>query len=186
MDSMPPATTTSDSPSCTAWAARATAFRPEPQTLLMVRAATLGSQPPLRAAWRAGFWPRPACTTLPMMASSICLPSSPARRVASAMALAPSSVAEKPARPPWNLPTGVRTALRITGVSMMAPTSLATTGPQLLQFDVTPVTPLLLVSAAVLLGQRDDAMWCRKKYAQARVPVLPNSGCGYCSSALGP
>jgi len=51
--------------SCTACAASATAFSPEPHTLLMVIAATRGAQPPLRAAWRAGFWPRPACTTLP-------------------------------------------------------------------------------------------------------------------------
>src|SRR5215470_8243617 len=55
MDSMPPATTISDSPSCTACAASATALRPEPQTLLMVMAATRGWQPPLSAAWRAGF-----------------------------------------------------------------------------------------------------------------------------------
>src|SRR5277367_582070 len=43
MDSIPPATTISDSPSCTACAARATAFSPEPQTLLMVIAATFRS-----------------------------------------------------------------------------------------------------------------------------------------------
>src|SRR3989304_5604498 len=36
MLSMPPATTISASPRATAWAARATAFKPEPHTLLMV------------------------------------------------------------------------------------------------------------------------------------------------------
>src|SRR6267143_202090 len=116
---MPPATTISDSPRVTACAARATALRPEPQTLLMVMAATRGAQPPLRAAWRAGFWPRPAWTTLPRMASSICLASRPARRMASATILPPSSGADKPARPPWNLPMGVRTAERITGLSVL-------------------------------------------------------------------
>src|SRR6184192_3818937 len=50
IDSMPPATTISDSPSSTACAASATAFRPEPQTLLMVIAATRGWQPPFGAA----------------------------------------------------------------------------------------------------------------------------------------
>src|SRR5215469_207908 len=118
MDSMPPATTTSDSPSCTACAARATALRPEPQTLLIVSAATRGSQPPLSAAWRAGFWPSPAWTTLPRIASSTCLGSIPARRMDSTTTLAPSSGAEKVERPPWNLPMGVRTAERMTGVSM--------------------------------------------------------------------
>src|SRR5260221_703290 len=50
MDSIPPATTISLSPSCTACAASATAFSPEPQTLLIVIAATRGSQPPFNAA----------------------------------------------------------------------------------------------------------------------------------------
>src|SRR5216684_2392208 len=94
MDSMPPATTISDSPSCTACAASATAFNPEPQTLFIVIAATRASQPPLSAACRAGFCPSPACTTLPRMASSICLASRPERRIASATALPPSSGAE--------------------------------------------------------------------------------------------
>ena len=34
-----------------------TAFRPEPQTLLMVIAGTMSGRPALIAAWRAGFWP---------------------------------------------------------------------------------------------------------------------------------
>ena len=36
-----------------------TAFRPEPQTLLIVSAATWSGSPPLSAACRAGFWPAP-------------------------------------------------------------------------------------------------------------------------------
>src|SRR6266704_2532234 len=39
--------------------------------------------------------------------------------MASATILPPSSGAENPARPPWNLPMGVRTAERMTGVSVV-------------------------------------------------------------------
>src|SRR5258708_37395617 len=78
MDSMPPATTVSDSPSCTACAASATAFRPEPQTLLMVMAAPRGWQPPFSDAWREGFCPRPDCTPWAQLASDTCLGSRPA------------------------------------------------------------------------------------------------------------
>src|SRR5262249_27551829 len=120
MDSIPPATTISDSPVSTACAANATAFNPDPHTLLIVIAATRGSQPPFSAAWRAGFCPSPACTTLPRIASSICFGSMPARRAASATTLPPSSGAENPARPPWNFPMGVRTADKITQVSISA------------------------------------------------------------------
>ena len=74
---------------------QSTAFRPEPQTLLMVMAATRGSRPPRSAAWRAGFWPSPAWTTLPMMTSSTCFGSTPARRTDSATTFAPSSGAER-------------------------------------------------------------------------------------------
>src|SRR6516165_2883152 len=117
MDSMPPATTISSSPNCTAWAASPTAFSPEPHTLLMVIAATRAPQPPFNAACLAGFCPSPAWTTFPRIASSICCGSRPARRIASATTLPPSSGALNSASPPWNLPIGVRTADRITGVS---------------------------------------------------------------------
>src|SRR5208282_706186 len=121
MDSMPPATTISDSPVITACAARATAFSPEPHTLLMVIAATSGGSPPPSAACRAGACPSPAETTLPMMHSSTCFASLSARRTASATTFAPSCVAEHDDSPPWNLPTGVRTALKMTAESMAAP-----------------------------------------------------------------
>ena len=55
IDSMPPATATSMSPVAMPWAASITAFSPEPQTLLMVSAATRSCRPPLSAAWRAGI-----------------------------------------------------------------------------------------------------------------------------------
>src|SRR6187399_1928843 len=111
---MPPATATVTSPVATACAASITAFRPEPQTLLMVMAATRGSRPPRSAAWRAGAWPSPALTTFPMMHSSTAAGSMAARRTASATTRAPRSVAENPLRAPRNLPVGVRTALTMT------------------------------------------------------------------------
>src|ERR1039458_9199200 len=59
IDSMPPATTMELFPVCTACAARATAFNPEPQTLLIVMAPVAGDKPPKIAACRAGFCPSP-------------------------------------------------------------------------------------------------------------------------------
>ncbi len=97
---MPPATAISISSSRMPCAARATAFSPEPQTLLMVMAATRGFSPPRSAAWRAGFWPNPACTTLPIITSSTVSGWMPARCTASATTRAPSSVAENDERAP--------------------------------------------------------------------------------------
>src|SRR4051812_33050044 len=114
IDSIPPATATSMSPVAMPCAANITAFSPEPQTLLIVKAATVSGSPPFRAAWRAGFCPSPALTTLPMMHSSTSAGSIPARRTASAMTSAPSCGAEKLLRDPRNLPVGVRTADTIT------------------------------------------------------------------------
>src|SRR5580765_6284680 len=111
---MPPATATSMSPTRIPWSASITAFKPDPQTLLMVSAATCSGSPPRRAAWRAGFWPSPAGTTLPMMHSSTMSASMPARRTASATTSAPSCGAVKVLSAPRNLPVGVRTALTMT------------------------------------------------------------------------
>ena len=70
IDSMPPATAISMSPVAMPCAASITALSPEPQTLLIVNAATCSPSPPFSAACRAGFWPLPAWITLPMMHSS--------------------------------------------------------------------------------------------------------------------
>src|SRR5579871_290830 len=118
IDSMPPATITSPLPVWIACAASPTAFRPDPQTLLIVMAATLSGNPPRSAACRAGFCPRPAETTFPMTTSSICAGSTPARDTASRTEMAPSCGAVRGDKTPWNLPIGVRTADRITGVSI--------------------------------------------------------------------
>ena len=114
MDSIPPATNTSPFSLAMACAASATAFRPEPHTLLIVIAATCGRSPPRSPACRAGFCPSPACTTLPMMISSTRSGSTPARATVSFTTNAPNSVAANGVSAPWNFPIGVRTALRIT------------------------------------------------------------------------
>src|SRR6185436_17976148 len=95
-------------------AAIITAFRPEPQTLFTVTAETAGNKPPPKAAWRAGFWPRPAWITQPMITSSTSSGATPARFTLSRTTMAPSSVAANDFNEPRNLPTGVLTALMIT------------------------------------------------------------------------
>ena len=67
MDSMPPATTTSNSPARISWSASAIASTPDRQTLLMVSAGTVIGMPASTAAWRAGICPAPACRTCPMI-----------------------------------------------------------------------------------------------------------------------
>jgi hypothetical protein len=67
IDSMPPATTTSNSPARMSWSASAIASRPERQTLLSVKEGTDIGMPPATAAGRAGFCPAPAWMTWPMI-----------------------------------------------------------------------------------------------------------------------
>ncbi|OIQ99559.1 hypothetical protein GALL_183080 [mine drainage metagenome] len=119
MLSCPPATTISASPSRTACAASITAFRPEPQTLLMVMAGTMSGRPALMLAWRAAFWPTPACRTCPRMTSETWPGSMPTRSMAVFTTSAPRSTADVLASDPPNLPTAVRTADTITMSSLM-------------------------------------------------------------------
>src|SRR5436190_9197770 len=114
IDSMPPATATAMSPVRMPWSASITAFKPDPQTLFTVSAATWSGSPPRSAAWRAGFCPSPAETTLPMMHSSTMPGSIAARRTASPTTSAPSCVADRDFSAPRNLPVGVRTAETMT------------------------------------------------------------------------
>src|SRR5512133_2286999 len=95
------------------------ALRPLPQTLLMVRAETLEGRPPRRAAWRAGAWPTPALTTLPKIASVGAAPGTAASRALTTWAA--RSGAARGARPPWNLPMGLRRAFRMTAWDMGTP-----------------------------------------------------------------
>ena len=119
MLSCPPAMTISESPSRIACAASITAFRPEPQTLLMVIAGTPLGSPDLITDWRAGFCPAPACSTWPRITSLICSPDSLARLSSSTITAAPSSGAGVLAKAPPNLPTAVRVAATIT-ISVMS------------------------------------------------------------------
>lgn len=82
--------------------------------MFTVWAGTSCGNPAFIAAWRAGFCPRPACSTLPMITSSTCSGATPARSKAARMTAAPSSVAETELRAPLNVPIGVRTALTMT------------------------------------------------------------------------
>ena len=129
MFSMPPATIRSASPTRIAWLPSMAAFMPEPQTLLMVAAPTVAGMPALRAACRAGAWPAPACSTMPISTSSIWAASTPARRRAPRMATAPSSVAGSFAISPSKLPMGVRAPDRIT---TSRPLWLLTSSPRFL------------------------------------------------------
>src|SRR5690349_3264875 len=111
---MPPETMMSASPARIACAPSITALSPEPHTLLMVVAGTVGATPPLIMAWRAGAWPSPPCATLPMKTSSGSSAFTPARSMAALMAKPPSSGALNEDSEPRNLPIGVRAPLTIT------------------------------------------------------------------------
>ena len=63
---------------------------PEPQTLLTVVAGTLSGIPAPRCAWRAGAWPMPAESTLPMKTSPTSSGATFARSSAALMAVVPS------------------------------------------------------------------------------------------------
>ena len=111
MFSIPPATMIEASPQRIAWSASITAFKPEPQTLLMVNAAIVFGKPAASAACRAGACPTPAPITLPMMTSSTSTTETLAREMAASMATPPSAGAEMELRPPRKLPIGVRAPL---------------------------------------------------------------------------
>src|SRR5262249_1917873 len=70
MDSMPPLTTMSASPSRIVLAPNTTAWSPEPQTLLTVVVGTVSGILAFSDACRAGACPMPADRTLPMNTSS--------------------------------------------------------------------------------------------------------------------
>ena len=111
---MPPATTRSASPRATVFAARITACRPEPQTLLTVVAGTVTGMPAWMAAWRAGACPMPAESTLPMKTSCTASAGSLARASAPLIAVAPRPGAADGGEAPRNAPMGVRAAADTT------------------------------------------------------------------------
>jgi len=90
------------------------AFIPEPHILLMVEHTVLCARPAPNAAWRAGAWPWPACSTQPMITSSTASGARPARPRVARIAVAPSSAAVTSLKSPRKPPMGVRAALTIT------------------------------------------------------------------------
>ena len=90
------------------------AFMPEPQTLLTVVAPVASGNPAPRAAWRAGAWPCPAGSTLPMKTSSTFSGASFARFSAAPITWEPSLCALNGVSSPMNRPSGVRAAETMT------------------------------------------------------------------------
>ena len=114
MFSWPPHTTMSASPLAIDCAPSMAAFRPEPQTLLMVIAGIMSGSPAQIAAWRAGFWPTAAVSTWPMITSDTWSGATPARSSALRMMCAPSFAAGTPASEPPNFPIAERAAPTMT------------------------------------------------------------------------
>src|SRR5262249_23188707 len=124
MDSVPPATIVCAKPHMTRSAAYAMACSPDEQNRLSVTAGALTGMPARRLAIRATFMPCSASGIAhPRITSSISAASMPgARRIASAIATAPSSSGRAPRSvPPGALPTAVRAADTITASCMPIP-----------------------------------------------------------------
>ncbi len=115
MDSIPPATMTSYSPSRISCDASAMASRPDRHTLFTVSAGTDMLMPAATAACRAVICPAPACSTWPMITYCTWSGVTWARSRAAAMATPPSSLADWLARDPSRRPTGVRAPPTMTG-----------------------------------------------------------------------
>ena len=111
IDSMPPASTMSDSPSAIARAPAATASMPDAHALFTVVAGTRSGSPARRPTCRAGFGPEPACRAWPTNTSSMASPVIAARSSAARAAIAPSSAGCTSRKAPPYRPIGVRAAL---------------------------------------------------------------------------
>ena len=114
MFSCPPARMIAASSHLIAWAAKWTALRPLPQTLLMVMAGTEWGNPATMAACRAGFCPAPAVSTCPMITSSTRSGATPVCSNKRLRTVAPNEHAGILARLPPKAPMGVRAAATIT------------------------------------------------------------------------
>src|SRR6188768_2380220 len=108
---------------------------PEPHILLIVVQPTPSGNPAPRLAWRAGAWPWPADSTLPMITSPTSAGAMPARSTAARIAAAPSSDAGTFLKSPWNAPIAVRAAPTMTtGSSCISVSSQRQLGRALLRF----------------------------------------------------
>src|SRR5215469_7271549 len=111
IDSAPPATATSQSPSRIAWAADTIACSPLPHRRLTVNAGVSTGRPPLTAATRLRYMSRASVwITLPRTAWPTSSGCTPARATASRTTVAARSHGGTAARPPPYLPIAVRTA----------------------------------------------------------------------------
>ncbi len=113
IDSAPPATATSASPSSSAWAAETMAWSPLPHSRFTVSAGVPTGSPPLTAATRARYMSRGSVwITLPNTTCPTSSGRTPARCTASRTTVAARSQGGTLASPPPNLPMPVRTADR--------------------------------------------------------------------------
>ena len=111
IDSAPPATATSQSPSLIAWAADTIACRPLPHSRLTVKAGVSTGRPPLTVATRLRYMSRTSVwITLPNTACPTSADGTPTRVTASRTTVAARSQGGTAARPPPYLPIAVRTA----------------------------------------------------------------------------
>ena len=122
MDSAPPASTTSASPTWMAWAAETIACTPVPHRRLTVKAGASLGTPALMPTTRAMYMSSGAVwMTLPNTTWSTCSGSSRARSMAARAAVAPSSVVGMSRRLLPNPPIAVRAAEAITTSRMLGP-----------------------------------------------------------------
>ena len=126
MLSIPPAIMALYSPALILFAAIITAFRDEPQTLLIVVAAIEFGKPAPSATCRAGACPAPAWSTCPNNTSSTMpLEGSILQRPSNSLtALIPSSTALKLERLPRNFPIGVLATPQIATLAINNPVRL--------------------------------------------------------------
>src|SRR6185295_17837638 len=108
IDSMPPATMTSNEFRASRSCANIAAFIPEPHILFTVVQPAASGRPAPSEAWRAGAWPCPAGRTQPISTSCTSSGRIFARSTAARIAAAPSSGAANPLSSPWKAPIGVR------------------------------------------------------------------------------
>ncbi len=114
MFSMPPARTTSASPSAISWAAETIASNPEAHILLRVMAGAVCGTPEFIPTWRPGFMPWPAIRMLPTITWSISSTSIPDREMTSLATVVPRSTAGTSFKDPLKVPMAVLRGVEIT------------------------------------------------------------------------
>src|SRR2546430_1592235 len=158
MLSMPPDSTIPAEPAWMMSCASMVAFMPEPQTLLTVVAPVASGSPAPRAACRAGAWPCPAGSTLPMKTSSMRSGASFARSSAAPITCAPSLWALRGDNSPMKRPSGVRAAETMT------------TGSEAPAMANSPVDRFFYLTIVIKIA--GIAMKCCRDHQGSAVPEL--------------